>query len=122
MIRRPCFFRRRGRVERVMIALVTAASLACTQSAGDHPPVYPVKGQVLHQGKPIAGGVVIYELDEGEAKGAATSDGRGPLRATGRIEPDGSFRLMAFGCAEALSSNSGCWDWLRPQSPLQSRW
>jgi hypothetical protein len=103
MIRRPCFYRRRGRVERLMIALLTAASLACTHWPGDdHPPVYPVKGKVLYKGHPIVGGVVVYEFDEGEAQGPATSAGRGSLRATGRIEPDGSFRLVAFPGAEGV--------------------
>jgi hypothetical protein len=102
MIRPPSLYARRSRTGRLLIAMVVAASLACKESTGDHPPVYAVKGKVLHKGKPITGGTVVYELDEGDAKGSPAPPGSGPLRATGRIEPDGTFRLMAFSGTEGV--------------------
>jgi hypothetical protein len=102
MIRLSYYHPRYGRAGRLLSAMVTAVCLACSQSSGGHPPVYPVKGKVLFNGKPIAGGVVVYELAEGDAKGSPASPGTGPLRATGRIEPDGRFHLMAFPGAEGV--------------------
>jgi hypothetical protein len=102
MIRRSFFHRRYGRAAHLISAIVTAACLACSQSSGGHPPVYAVKGKVLYKGKPIAGGVVVYELEEEDAKTSLASSGSGPLRATGRIEPDGGFHLMAFPGAEGV--------------------
>jgi hypothetical protein len=100
---RPTFSRApRGRAWRLIVAIASAASLACSGSPGDRPPLYPVKGRVLYKGKPIAGGVVVYEREDGGAKASAAGPGGGPLRATGRIEPDGGFRLTAFPGAEGV--------------------
>src|SRR5262249_5572430 len=63
-----------------------------------HPPVYPVNGRVPYEGKPIAGGVVVYEREGQET----TSAGGGPFRSTGQLEPDGRFRLTAFAGVEGV--------------------
>jgi hypothetical protein len=73
-----------------------AFSLGCGQGPGDHPPVYPVNGKVLYKGKPISGGVVLYELEGGDSSSRKADSPGGTLRATGKIAADGSFRLMAF--------------------------
>jgi hypothetical protein len=102
MIRRPFSHPRYGRAGRLAIAISTSVWLSCSSTPGKNPPIYPVKGKVLHQGKPIASGVVVYELEGGVAEGTPAVAGGGPLRATGRIEPDGSFRLIAFPGAEGV--------------------
>jgi hypothetical protein len=87
---------------RLAAAIVTVPWLACAPT-GDHPPVYPVKGKVTYKGKPITGGSVLYELDGGgDAKGSPAEAGAGPLRATGRIEADGTFQLRAFPGVEGM--------------------
>jgi hypothetical protein len=81
-------------------------SLGCGFSTAGQPPVYPVKGKVLFRGKPVTGGVVIYELEGGVSPGTHTAERGGPLRATGRIESDGSFRLIAFPGAEGVPAGT----------------
>jgi hypothetical protein len=87
---------RRARCALLLAVCGTALFLGCGPTIGDHPPVYPVKGKVLFRGKPISAGVVIYELEGGDSAPSNQSQPRGPLRATGRIEADGSFELIAF--------------------------
>ena len=48
----------------------------------------PVKGSVLYKGKPMTGGTVRFEPEDG---------GR---EASGNIEPDGSFTLTTFQSAD----------------------
>jgi hypothetical protein len=102
MIRRPFSHPRYDRAGRLAIAVSMGVWLACSPTPAENPPVYPVKGKVLYKGKPISGGVVVYERETDEAKGTPTDPGGGPLRATGRIEPDGSFHLMAVRGAEGV--------------------
>jgi hypothetical protein len=102
MIRRYFHHPRHGRAGRVAIAISTGLCFACSQPRGDHPPVYPVNGKVLYKGKPIEGGVIIYEREGPESKGPPAEPSGGPLRATGQIEADGRFRLMAFPGAEGV--------------------
>ncbi len=92
-------YRRAGRIA---AAINVALCLACAPSPDAHPPVYPVHGKVLYKGKPIAGGVVTYEREGSDAKAPPAGADGGPLRATGRIETDGSFRLTAFAGAEGV--------------------
>jgi hypothetical protein len=99
---RPFFGSRRPRVEIVML-LAVATLVSARSFSEDHPPIYPIKGKVLFKGKPISGGTVVFELDGGSAPAASKDNpAGGPLRATGRIEPDGSFRLMAFSGTEGV--------------------
>ena len=102
MARHPLSFPRYRRAGQLAVAITTTIGLACGPSLGDHPPVHAVKGTVLFKGKPVPGGVVIYEREEGERTDPPAGSGGGPLRATGRIEPDGSFRLIAFAGAEGV--------------------
>jgi hypothetical protein len=57
---------------------------------------------VRYNGKPISGGVVVFEQKEDDPPPAGGPRGSAPLRATGRIEPDGTFRLMAFPGADGV--------------------
>jgi len=76
--------------------------IGCGLAATGQPPVYPVKGKVLFHGKPVTGGVVTYELEGGNSPEQKPAGSPNPLRATGRIEPDGSFSLVAFSGAEGV--------------------
>jgi hypothetical protein len=102
MIRHRFFVSHFGRIVRLMLATVTAVFLACSQTPSGQPPVYPIKGKVHHKGKPISGGVVVFELEGGDSPTSKVDQGGGPLRATGRIEADGSFHLMAFPGTEGV--------------------
>ena len=105
LILRSC---RRPHSRRVggLLCLISAAMLVGCGGSEGHPPVFPVKGKVLYKGKPVPGGSVVFEL-EGDSTSASKADpGSGPLRATGRIETDGSFRLMAFPGAEGVPAGT----------------
>jgi hypothetical protein len=45
------------------LLLITGMVLlpACRDSFGDHPPVYPVNGKVVVDGKPMNGGTILFE-------------------------------------------------------------
>jgi hypothetical protein len=47
------------------------------------------------QGKPITGGVLVFELEAGEPSSSSKDQLSGPLRATVRIRDDGKFHLQA---------------------------
>jgi len=87
--------------------LVTVAVVlsGCDQSNG-HPPVYPLEGKVLYKGKPISGGVVVFELEAGEPPSSSAEQSSGPLRATGRIQGVGRFRLQAFPGTEGVPAGN----------------
>jgi hypothetical protein len=106
MIRCAFFLSHFSRVVRLMLVTVIAMSLACSQTPAGQPPVYPIRGKVLHKGKPIAGGVVVFELEGGDPPTSEAAQGSGPLRATGRIEADGGFRLMAFPGTEGVPAGN----------------
>jgi hypothetical protein len=89
-----------------MLVTIIAMFLACSPTPAGQPPVYPIRGKVLHKGKPVAGGVVVFELEGGDPATATAAPGGGPLRATGRIEADGSFRLMAFPGTEGVPAGN----------------
>jgi hypothetical protein len=99
---RSFFVSRLTRVEIVILLAIAVLFPACI-SSDDHPPIYPIKGKVLFKGTPIAGGTVVFELESSSDRAASKDDpASSPLRATGRIEPDGSFRLMAFSGTEGV--------------------
>ena len=65
-------------------------ALALLTGCGDkgvagRPPVYPVSGQVLYQGKPLEGAFVSFTPTEGGTHGAS-----------GRTDADGRFTLTTF--------------------------
>jgi hypothetical protein len=83
----------------VRLALSFGALLlmfGCGLTVPDHPPVYSVKGKVLYKGKPVSSGVVLFELEGSDPTSSTSAIAGGPLSATGRIEPDGSFQLIAY--------------------------
>jgi hypothetical protein len=102
MNRRPYLVSFRARLAGLLFCSSATLFLGCGQSAGDHPPVYAVNGKVLYKGKPISAGVVLFELE----RDAPAFSSSGPLRATGRIEADGSFRLMTFQGVEGAPAGS----------------
>src|SRR4051794_1676010 len=90
-----------GRVGRLMCLISAATLVGCGGSVGD-PPVYPVKGKVIYKGKPVPGGSVVFELEGDGTSASKAGPGSGTLRATGRIETDGSFRLVVFPGTEGV--------------------
>ena len=104
----PCALRFRciGPARLLAPLVIVAACLGCGLTTTGGPRLYVVKGKVRYQGKPVKGGVVVYELESSEAPELKSALGPGPLRGSGRIEPDGSFRLMAFPGAEGMPAGS----------------
>lgn len=69
------------------VMLITGCGAETKQATNLLKPV-PVKGSVLFKGKPLTGGTVRFEPEDG---------GR---EAAGNIEPDGSFTLTTFQAAD----------------------
>ncbi len=102
MIRRTSF--RPGYVDWGRLLLLAGTSLlpACGDSFDDHPPVYPVKGKVNFQGKPMSGGTILFEYEgEGGADAPAGPPGK-PFRVTGKIDSKGTFNLVAYPGSEGV--------------------
>lgn len=77
---------------------------ACSQPLEEHPPLYPVKGKVLLDGKPMAGGTIIFEYSGDDADAPKGSAG-GPFRATARIK-DGAFSLIGYAGDEGMPAGN----------------
>ncbi len=73
---------------------------ACRGPLEDHPPVYPVKGKVILDGKPMPVGTIIFEYNGDGADGPRGESG-GPFRATARIK-EGAFTLNGYAGAEGM--------------------
>lgn len=69
-----------------MGVLLTLAGAACTQ-APEHPPVFPVTGKVLYEGKPAPGAVVILHTP------GVTNDASRPR---GQADANGEFHLTTY--------------------------
>ena len=82
---------RSGRVGWLRLSLLAGTILlpACSNSLEDHPPLYPVKGKVILNGKPMTGGTIIFEY-AGDGADAPKGPGGGPFRATAKIN-DGTL-------------------------------
>jgi hypothetical protein len=92
-----------GRVVGWSLLLITGMVLlpACRDSFGDHPPVYPVNGKVVVDGKPMNGGTILFEC-VGAGDGAPKGPEGAPFRVTGKINNEGVFRLVAYPGKEGM--------------------
>jgi hypothetical protein len=77
---------------------------ACINSLEDHPPLYPVNGKVILDGKPMTGGTIVFEYSGDEAD-APKGAGGGPFRATSKIK-DGTFNLIGYAGAEGMPAGN----------------
>ncbi len=71
-----------------MRSLALAASLAgaacgCGGPKDIHPETVPVQGKVTYKGAPVPQGTITFQSDSGQP-------------ATGKIQPDGTYRLSSF--------------------------
>ncbi|MDY3552700.1 hypothetical protein R5W24_001787 [Gemmata sp. JC717] len=76
------------RAARCLAPCVLMAAAACTAKLPDHPPVYPVRGELLVNGKPAVGAVVSFHPVGNAAPGA--------VRPQATVEADGTFRPNSF--------------------------
>ena len=106
MIRHHFFILRPALIALSVLCSGAVVLLGCGAADGDHPPVYAVKGKVLYKGTPVSSGVVLFELEGGDQKASNGAQPGGPLRASGQIEPDGSFRLIAYQGAEGVPAGN----------------
>lgn len=95
-----------GQVHWRWLSLLAATVLlaACSESLEEHPPLYPVKGKVILNGKPMTAGTIIFE-HAGDGADAPKGVGGGPFRATAKIN-DGTFNLMGYAGAEGMPAGS----------------
>ncbi len=77
---------------------------ACSDAIEDHPPLYPVKGKVIFDGKPMTGGTIIFEYS-GDGPDAPKGAGGGPFRVTSKIT-DGAFSLIGYAGAEGMPAGN----------------
>jgi hypothetical protein len=66
-------------------------SLGCGSSNEGQVPVFPVQGQVLHRGKPLADALVVFHKDGSIGK----EEGKVP-QPTGRTDTNGNFHLHTY--------------------------
>jgi hypothetical protein len=82
----------RLRVTRIVRLLAACCSLACeacsTKPEASQKPTFPVKGQVLAEGRPASGVLVVFHLLD--------ATGPQPLRAYARTDADGTFTLSTY--------------------------
>jgi hypothetical protein len=78
------------RVRLALVLLTGAAALAGASCGSSKVPVYPVRGQVLYQGKPAEGALVIFHPTSGAIPPGA------PMLPNGRVQADGSFTLTTY--------------------------
>ena len=85
---------RHCRLSAALAVSVLAVGIAgCGEGRVEHSAVYPVEGQVIWNGKPLAGAMVIL-YPQGEAK----TDVRAAAAQTG---PDGRFRVGTYDAGDA---------------------
>jgi hypothetical protein len=76
------------------LGLVLAFGLVSCAKAPNHPPVYPVKGRVLYEGRPAPGAVVLLHSPKEEAAKAsrphASADANGQFELTTYRTGDGA--------------------------------
>ena len=70
------------------LGVLLAFSLVSCAKAPNHPPVYPVKGRVLYEGKPAPGAVVILHPSTDEPAKAS--------RPHARADANGEFELTTY--------------------------
>jgi hypothetical protein len=95
-----------GRVNRLRLLLIAGTILlpACSNLLEDHPPLYPVKGKVNLESKPLPGGTIIFEYS-GDGADAPKGTGGGPFRVTSKIK-DGTFRLVGYAGSEGMPAGN----------------
>ena len=90
---------------RLLLLAGTVTLSACSNSFDNHPPVYPVKGKVSVNGKPLTGGTIIFEY-AGEGSDAPKASPEGPFRVTGKIDNEGTFNLVAYVGSEGVPAGN----------------
>lgn len=67
----------------VYLALVASVLLGgCGQTEDHRPPTYPVAGTVVHNGQPVEGALVRFELVDASYSAAGKTDAQGQYRLT----------------------------------------
>ncbi len=88
--------RSRRLIPATLLGLFVCAT-ACERGNEPRLPVYPVKGCVTYEGKPLSGALVIFQPARDQAGGSAKPDpGRNTQTATGRTNAQGEFALTSY--------------------------
>ncbi|MDR3634758.1 MAG: hypothetical protein P4L84_13220 [Isosphaeraceae bacterium] len=82
--------RRRLAVASLIVSLAALVTACNSERPAGQVAVYPVKGQVLFGGKPVAGALVTFHPVDESKTGAAV------VRPTGQTDDDGRFELMSY--------------------------
>jgi hypothetical protein len=91
--------------ERLLLLAGTVVLSACSNSFDDHPPVYPVKGKVVVNSKPMSGGTIIFEY-AGDGGDAPKGPEGQPFRVTAKIDHEGTFNLVAYTGSEGMPAGN----------------
>jgi hypothetical protein len=89
------------------LLLVLAGTIllpACGHSLEEHQPLYSVKGKVIRDGKPMAGGTIIFEY-AGDSLDAPKGIAGGPFRVTAKIN-DGAFNMIGYAGAPGMPAGN----------------
>jgi hypothetical protein len=104
MIREATLLSARVHWRRLSLLAATILLAGCSESFEEHPPLYPVKGKVILDGKPMTAGTIIFE-HAGDGADAPKGVGGGPFRATAKIN-NGSFTLIGYAGAEGMPAGN----------------
>ncbi len=104
MIRKALLQSGRGDWPWVLLLAGTILLPSCSNSLEEHPPLYPVKGKVILDGKPMTGGTIIFEY-AGEGADAPKGAGGGPFRATSKIK-EGTFIINGYAGSEGMPAGN----------------
>ena len=80
------------------LGLVLACGLVSCAKAPNHPPVYPVEGRVLYEGKPAPGAVVILHSPTEEPAKAS--------RPHARADANGDFQLTTYRTGDGVPAGT----------------
>jgi hypothetical protein len=84
---RPTFFKNGIRGGAILLAGIMMCTLAAGCADGGRAPVYPVRGQILLNGKPLAEAIVTFHLQDGGVSDALPS---------GHTDAEGRFALTSY--------------------------
>ncbi len=104
MIRKESFQPAEEGWPRLLLVAVAILLPACSESLESHPPLFPVKGKVNRDGKPMPGGTIIFEY-AGDGPDAPKGVAGGPFRATAKNH-DGAFNLNGYAGAAGMPAGS----------------
>jgi hypothetical protein len=73
----------------LVLSVSCCLTIGCGGGSG-HPKTYPVTGSVKHNGKPVEGAVVTFQLAEGKGNAIGSTDAKGEYTLSTFVPADGA--------------------------------